>query len=162
MPIKTRIDRNGLKQIGNDTGFELKPMATSVGVFPFQQYTQNVGTAFTASTPGFYFVSGSTQCTGTLPSASSQPGSMFMFTLTNNMPMRLTCSVRSLSYVPNFARNDISASAGGPGQLVSDRNDGLALSASGSVMVQSNGFVWQPVVASGSVTLVAAGGLIGI
>lgn len=159
MPIKTRIDRNGLKQILNDQGFELKPMATTIGVYPFQQYTQTVGNAFTASVPGFYFVSGSTQCTGTIPTAASLPGAMYQFTLTNSQPMRLTCSLRAGGAPANFAHNDAGAlvTASFGASAPSARDDGLGLIQSGSVCIQSNGILWVTVTASGTLTFAPAG-----
>lgn len=132
----------------------------SRGVNPFALYPFTpVGNGFTASVPGFYFVSGSTFCTGTIPAASSQPGAVYMFMLTNAQPMRLTCSLRSPGSQANFAHNDayglLSSSAGGTTPTA--RDDGLNLVQSGSVSVQSNGQVWQPLLASGSITLAPAG-----
>lgn len=116
----------------------------------------NVTQSFSVAQPGFYYVSGSTQCTGTIPSAGAFPGGHLYFTLTNAQPMQLTGSAVLSTTV--FAVNALAAT-GSAGQLVllTQRGNKLTLDSNGSVALQSDGFRWIPYACSGSLSMSLGG-----
>lgn len=134
---------------------------TNVGFSPYglQQAAADVANpvavnatpAFVMAAPGMYFVSGSTQCTGTLPSAGAFPGGQYFVTLVNTQPMQLTGSATSGTTVFCVSGLAATGSAGGP--AVTQRGDKLTLVANGSVSLQSDGLRWIPYACSGSLSM---------
>lgn len=81
MSTRTRITSNGIvEESSSSDGLVISNMAGSAGVLPFKcpvnDTSSVLGGAFTISQGGFYFVSGSTTTTGTLPYASQYPMTM--------------------------------------------------------------------------------------
>lgn len=108
----------------------------------------NAAPTFTIPMPGFYFVSGSTSCTGTMPSAAQFPGSQVFVTLANNNACQLSGSALGGSTVFTWS------GAAATGSVVgAQRGNLLTLDSAGSVGLQSDGMRWIPFVSSGSLRI---------
>lgn len=165
MTIKTRVTAGqGLLESANDSGISLEPNASNHGFLPFstdegQSTAAPANGAFTVSSPGFYWVSGSTTTTGTLPSPSANAGSHFMFTnIVTGGGFRLTGS-RASAGVPVFSANGIVSSSGQSGgnapALSTLANDALTVATSGSVCLYCDGLRYIPFASSGSLVISA-------
>lgn len=158
MSIKTRISPSkGVQEIKGSTGLEIQTHidvvadVSNVGISPFALKTTTVGTAFTVTVPGFYYVSGSTQCTGTLPRAHTVPGAEIVLMLLNGEPMMLTGTVSANNAPYVFSTTGmISASIVGV-----ECGNKLVVASSGSVGVRSDGRHWIPTMSSGTLTIAA-------
>jgi hypothetical protein len=156
-------NRNGIEEIDGATGFQVDPHANHAGMAPFRlgpTSTSNpVGTAFTVSTPGFTWVSGSMQCTGTIPAPGSFPGAMLVFGSTNvaGAGFFLTGSARTATDAV-FIKNGIGIGSVSGATVVgggTHSGDGLTVPGGGSVSLISDGFYWIPMTSSGSLVLKA-------
>lgn len=169
MSIGTRIGRNGLLQIDGASGCQISAHSNDSGFSPSRLSTsgstQN-GSAFTVSQPGFYFVSGSTTTTGTLPAPGTFPGANMMFREVNNgFSFMLTGSARTAA-AALFCRNgaglgSVSGSTQGGGTISSGfgaslaAGDKLTVPRGGSVNLWSDGALWVVQASSGSLQIEA-------
>lgn len=169
MSIGTRIGRNGLQQIDGASGCQIRAHSNDSGFSPSRLSTsgstQN-GSAFTVSQPGFYFVSGSTTTTGTLPAPGAFPGANVMFREVNNgFSFMLTGSARTAA-AALFCRNgaglgSVSGSTQGGGAISSGfgaslaAGDKLTVPRGGSVNLWSDGALWVIQASSGSLQIEA-------
>jgi hypothetical protein len=111
--------------------------------------TAPYGLAFTVDQPGFYLVSGSMQCTGTLPDAQTNPGTMVFVTTNNIQPIMLTGSARP-GPGGAFSQSGLGTANLNGGTA---RGDKLDVDAGGSVALFSDGWYWIPLCASGTVKI---------
>ena len=169
MSIGTRIGRNGLTQIDGASGCQIHGHSNNTGFMPARLEnsgsTQN-GSSFTVSQPGFYWVSGSTTTTGTLPAPGAFPGASVMLREVNNaFSFMLTGSARTAAAAV-FCRNgvgvgSISGSTQGGGTISSGfgaslaAGDKLTVPRGGSVHLWSDGALWVPQASSGSLQIEA-------
>lgn len=160
MAVKTTIDSvHGLVQLRDNVGgTTIEGSNGNHGFSPFEMPGANLdpatatalGLTFTVASPGYYLVSGSTQCTGTLPGPSTMPSTMIGVTAQNLQPIMLTGSVRN---GPGgvFTLNGIASGSLEAGGLV--RGDKMNIDAGGSVLLYSDGFYWVPMCSSGTLKL---------
>jgi len=154
MSIKTKITKNGVQQINNDTGLDVTPTSTNIGFRPFQLYPRVANTAqglWTVPYPGFWFVSGSSQggvgCTGSLPDPTANPGAELDLVCNNNFPFCISGSRTTtvLGQMPAFhVANSSSVGQGAQRGCLVD------VPAAGSIHLKSTGFQWLITAASGS------------
>jgi hypothetical protein len=176
MGIGTRIGTNGVNQIDGSSGCQVASHSNNFGFAPFKMETSGtvatgqsqVGTAFTLTSPGFYWVSGSTAATGTLPAPGSFPGAHFMLKECNNaFSFVLTGSARTESGAV-FTRNgaglgSVSGSTVSGGALIVSsgfgaslaRGDKLTVPRGGSVCLWSDGGTYVVQASSGSLQIEA-------
>ena len=156
--MSLKISGKGIEQRGTDAGVAIRPQSGNTGFAPFPQVSNTTGLTFTI-TPGFQIqVSGSTFCTGSLPDASLNMGSMVNLMLTNDACFITgVASSASMNIVGNlniaagcvFALNN-AAKFGSTLQY----GNGLTMPTSGAICLMSDGRVWQTIFATGSITLV--------
>ena len=161
MSTGVRITSNGIEQIDGASGCQISNHSNNKGFAPFPcgpisgSTVTPVGLAFTISFPGFLWVSGSQQCSGTIPAPSLHPGAHIMLACVNdNDGFMLTGSARSVLTIPVFAKNgvgigSVSTSLGG-GVAAGDK---LTVPAAGSVALFSDGLRWIPFASSGSLQI---------
>lgn len=111
----------------------------------------NSATSFAFDGPGFYFVSGSTTCTGTVPNPAAFPGAQLHVSLLNAAAIQLSGSATAKTKV--FSWSGMAATGSLSGSNPTQYGNTLTLATQGSVSLQSNGFYWQPFVSSGSLVM---------
>lgn len=149
--VHVKIDDNkGIEQT-RGTGLEIVNSTAHSGFSPFKLETSGSAyrtEAFSISTPGLYFLSGSTAMTATLPSPGDNPGSLF--TLTNNPAggtYFVTASARVQSNVAPFGSNGIFAAATTIGATLKVGN---SMTCSGTISLLCDGLRYVPLAASGN------------
>lgn len=169
MGIGTRIGRNGVHQIDGAAGCQINGHSNNMGFLPARLESsgsadagqiQNGG-AFTVTQPGFYWVSGSTASTGTLPAPGAFPGGHFMFKECNNVfSFMLTGSARTEAGAV-FSQNgagigSVTSSIVTSGFGVSlARGDKLTVPRGGSTLLWSDGGTYIVQACSGSLQIEA-------
>jgi hypothetical protein len=162
MSIGTRIGRNGINAIDGASGCQISAHSNNAGFGPYKLESSGsttVGGAFTLDGPGFYWVSGSTTTTGTLPAPATHPGAFIMLREVSGSSFMLTGSARSAA-AGVFCRNgtgigSVSGSVGtiaGGGLTVGDK---LTVPGVGSVCLWADGAFWVPQASSGSLQIAA-------
>lgn len=143
MATRTKITSKGIEQKPGN-GFDVADHDENVGFAPFKLKTTTTGSVYDATRPGFYYVSGSTLCTGSVANPSDVPGAHLHICMTNANSTLLTGSARASGTTGVFLSNthDVSGSI-----TVSDK---LTIPGFGSVSLVSSGRYWQPYCASGS------------
>jgi hypothetical protein len=157
MAIKTKIAKNGVQAINNDSGLDVQPMSQNIGFAPFQMYTRQVNTSqglWTVPYPGFWFVSGSSQggvgCTGSLPDPTANPGAELDLVCNNNFPFCISGS-RSITALGQMSPFRLAFSASvGQGATFGTLVD---IPGAGSIHMKSTGFQWLIYAASGSILI---------
>lgn len=159
MGIRTTVNSNGIVETSSTTsGLVVGNMSDNAGVLPFKCPVNDTSSvlsgAFTLSQAGFYFVSGSNTCTGTLPTASQFPMAMIGFALVGTNTALLT-GTRVPPATAIFCKDgtgigSVSASVVGGGTAAGDT---LTIPTSGSVTLISDGRFWIPMASSGSLTI---------
>lgn len=158
MPVQVTIDSRGIVEENVSSGEGLKVNTPLQGVSPGKigssDNSSPLSGAFTITSPGHYWVSGSTTTTGTMPSPLEMPGAMVLlcntvaggaFMLTGSTPAGVT--------------NPFVANGAGGGSVPTtvngtvDAGTKLTVPAGGSIGLQSSGLHWIPMIASGSFTL---------
>lgn len=160
MGVRTTVNSNGIvEESATTSGLVVGNMAGSTGVLPFKcpvnDTSSVLGGAFTLSQAGFYFVSGSTTTTGTLPVASQYPMAMIGIALVGTNTCLLTGTSRVLPATAVFCKDgvgvgSVSANVVGGGVAA---GDSITIPASGSVSLISDGRFWIPFSSSGSLTI---------
>lgn len=154
MGIKVTLRDSGVFEQSGE-GVEITPHLSSSGFLPMRvdgnASTSSPLTAFTASVPGFYWVSGSTATTGTMGLASAQPGSQYIFaSIDGGRDAFLLTGSRGTNEAAVFYTTSTSS---GSITVPGSKADGVTIARSGSVCLQSDGRVWMIAWASGSFTL---------
>ena len=165
MSIKTLINNNGIEEIDGSTGLVVSAMSSNVGISPYRldggtNKSSPAGTAFSVDLPGFYWVSGSTTCTGTIASAAAYPGGMLGFGASNVLYsfMLTGSSPRPTGSSGIFIKNGVGigsvtgSNVQGGGNCIGDK---LTVPPGGSVMLISDGLHWVPMASSGSLMIEA-------
>jgi len=169
MSIGVRIGRNGINEIDGASGCQIGGHSNNSGFSPSRLETSGSvsggqsqsGGTFTVSQPGFYWVSGSTTTTGTLPAPGSFPGGEFMFKECNNgFSFMITGSARTES-AAIFTRNGAGIGSVS-GSVVSSgfgaslaRGDKVTVPRGGSVRLWSDGSIYVIQASSGSLQIEA-------
>lgn len=137
---------NGNLQVNTQTTFNgavAQPLGLQTTVLPTG--------ASTVSSPGFYYISGSTSTTASIPAAGSSPGARMIFTEAAGSNFCLTgsswASGKAIFVLPSFA----SGTAAKHGTRLNSGNGA-------SVALESDGFYWLVLGGTGSLTL--AGGVL--
>lgn len=157
MGIKTIIDQSGVtSKSGHGTQISADPTGNS-GFLPFAMGRSGslgstaLGGTFTLTGPGFYQVSGSTACTGTVPDPALFPGAMLFVAVVNPQPCQLSGSTSTSAKVFGFSGLAATGSLGAAN--VTQRGNIATLTSNGTVGFWSDGNLWLAFVSSGSIAL---------
>lgn len=146
----------GVLTTAGGQGISLGADANTVGVSPYGlvvtgSSAYNAAPAFVIPMPGFYFVSGSTTCTGTIPNAAAFPGGQVFVTMANPNACQLSGS--AIVGGTAFAYSGMAATGSLSGSNPTQRGNLLTLDSAGSVALQSDGLRWIPFASSGSLRI---------
>lgn len=155
---KTKIDSRGVVTQGG-RGVEIGGDSANIGFHPFAlrkgsttaQTAENTTTSFSFDGVGLHYVSGSTQCTASVPDPGLYPGSFLMTILTNVQPAMLSGSATISTKV--FCMSGLASTGSAGSAAVTQRGNTLTLTSGGGVTLFSDGYSWYPFVSSGSITL---------
>lgn len=165
MSVGTRVTPAvGVLSTNNTSGLQVDADSSNTGFTPYRidgatSTAAPLSAAFTVTSPGFYWVSGSLTCTGTIPTASDHPGALLSFgaqILIGNAQFMLTGTARSSGTTAVFVKNGAGigsvATVIGGGVAAGDK---LTVPNSGSVALLSDGRYWVPIASSGSLQIQA-------
>ena len=148
------VIKNGAISVDNDSDnigfgpFGLVSGSTAPATYGL---ATNTSPTYALSGPGFYFISGSTQSTGTVPNPAMFPGAQLHVTMLNANGSMLSGSATAKTTV--FSWSGMAHTGSVSGSNPTQFGNTLNVFPGGSVSLQSNGFYWQPYVSSGSLIM---------